>query len=125
MSKESRIKEEISSMTIINKVDNEILLAFGYDQWVESFVEGVITRAPLKCEEVIIEDIEDSKRIFLIIDHKEYIVRTWNYYPVKRDDNDKVCAEVVEYTLLEMVDDEKGGHGLEIFSCVSNIEWKN
>ena len=49
-------------MKIINKVTEE-----SYAQWIEDFVKTVINKANLDCKEVIIDDIEFSKYIFLII----------------------------------------------------------
>lgn len=113
-------------MTIINKIDSDTLQAFGYEQWIEKFVkEVVINQARLECEEVTIEDIEHSKRIFLSIDGKVYNIRTWSFNPVKRDQNNKVCAEMVDYTLFEMINDKNGGHGNEIGNGMIRIDWKN
>ena len=53
-------------MKLINKVTEE-----SYIQWIEKFVRNVLFREKLTCEEVVIEDIEFSKRIFLNIDGKE------------------------------------------------------
>lgn len=112
-------------MTIINKVDNDTLQAFGYGQWIEKFVKEVIHQARLECEEIIIDDIEFSKRIYLSVDSKEYMVRTWNFHSVERDKNNDVCAEVVDYTLYEMVKDKTGGHGNEVSNGMIRINWKN
>ena len=113
-------------MTITNKVDKNTLQAFGYGQWIEKFVkEVVINQARLECEEIIIEDIEFSKRIYLSVGSKEYMIRTWNFHSVERDKNNDVCAEVVDYTLYEMVKDETGGHGNEISNGMTRIDWKN
>ena len=111
-------------MTIINKVDNDTLQAFGYEQWIEQFVENVINKAKLECNEVTITDL-DGKTIYLSIDGKEYNLRTWNFHPVKRDQSNKVCAEMVDYTLYEMVKDKTGGHGNEISNGMVRIDWKN
>lgn len=111
-------------MTIINKVDNDTLQAFGCEQWIEQFVENVINQARLNCNEVTIIDI-DGKTIHLSIDGKEYNLRTWNFHPVKRDQYNKVCAEMVDYTLYEMIKDETGGHGIEVCNGMVRINWKN
>ena len=107
-------------MQIINKVNDR-----GYIQWIEKFVKEAISKTNLECEEVIIEDIEYSKRIFLSVDNKEYMIRTWNFHPVERDHNNKTCAEMVDYTLFEMVKDETGGHGNEISNGMIRVAWKN
>ena len=112
-------------MTIIYQVDNDTLQEFGYEQWVEQFVKEVISKTNLECEEIVIEDIEHCKRIFLSIDSKKYTIRTWNFYPVKRDKNKDVCAEMVDYTLFEMIKDKNGVHGSEISNGTIRITWKN
>ena len=111
-------------MTIINNVDKETLQTFRYEQWIEQFVTNVINKAKLNCNEITIIDL-DGKTIYLSIDGKEYNLRTWNFHPVKRDENNKVCAEMVDYTLYEMVKDETGGHGNEISNGMDRIDWKN
>ena len=112
-------------MTITNKVDKEALQAFGYGQWIEKFVQEVINQTRFECEEIIIDDIELSKRIYLSVGSKQYMIRTWNFHPVERDENNKVCAEMVDYTLYEMVKDKTGGHGNEISNGMIRIDWKN
>ena len=115
----------IKHMKIINNVDNDVLQAFGYEQWVEQFVKDVISQAKLECEEVTIEDVEHSKRIYLSVDSKEYMIRTWNFHPVERDNNNDVCAEMVDYTLFEIIENGNGGHGNEISNGMLRIAWKN
>lgn len=112
-------------MKITNKVDNDILQAFGYKQWVEQFVKNVINQAWLECEEVAIEKIEQGKSIFLSIDGKEYNIRTWNFNPVKRDENNNVCAEMVDYTLFEIIKDANGKHSNGVSNGMIRINWKN
>ena len=108
-------------MNLINKVTEE-----SYVQWIERFVVNVINKAKLNCNEVVIDDIEFSKRIFLTIDAKEYDIRTWNFNSVSEDKNGKTCAEIVDYTLFKMVMDNNGnGHGEEVGEGRLNIEWKN
>lgn len=111
-------------MKIINKVNDE-----SYIQWIEKFVTDVLksARAKVKCEEVVIEDIEPSRNITLSIDGTEYVIRTWNFHSVGTDINGNTCAEDVEYTLYEyeMVEDEDGGHGNEVDFGLIRITWKN
>lgn len=107
-------------MKIINKVDYEF-----YNQWIEKIVTDVLKSAKVKCEEVIIEDIEPSRHIDLTIDGKEYILRTWSFHPVEKDSDGKPCAEMVQYTLYEMVKDDKGSHGVEVDFGLTKIQWKN
>ena len=107
-------------MAIINKVTDK-----AYVQWIENYVDRVLKLAKLSYEEAIIEDIEPNKRIFLMIDCKEYIIRTWNFHPVERDENGNPCAEMVEYTLFEMVKHEKGSGGIAVDNNRIKIAWKN
>ena len=108
-------------MKIINKVRDE-----GYIQWVEEFANQIIQQSKLQCNEVVIEDIEYSKHIYLSIDGNEYDIRTWNFYPDEKDDKGHTCAEKVGYTLFRIVDDGDGsGHGEEICKGSLRIEWKN
>lgn len=108
-------------MKIINNVTNP-----GYVQWISDFVCEVVKDSKLKCKEVVIEDIEESKRIFILIDGIEYDIRTWNFVPCAADENGLTCAEIVSYTLFEMVWDEDGnGHGIEISNRWKRIDWVN
>ena len=117
----SDFKEEDSNMNLINKVTEE-----SYAQWIEKFVIDVLNKCNVECNEVIIEDIEFSKRVFLVVDGEEYDIRTWNFHPVSEDKNGKTCAEIVDYTLFKMVMDNNGnGHGEEVGEGRLNIEWKN
>lgn len=109
-----------TSMKIINKITDKT-----YIQWVESFVKEVIIRADISCNEVVIEDIEHSKRIFLTVDGEEFDIRTWNFRPVKNDKNGETCAEMVEYTLFQAVKDSTGSHGKVVSAGRIKIEWKN
>ena len=107
-------------MNLINKVTEE-----SYTQWIEKFVTDVLNKGNVKCKEVIIEDIEFNKRVFLVVDGEEYDIRTWNFRPTKKDKNGQTCAEMVEYTLFKMVADEHGSHGEEVDEGRLRIEWKN
>lgn len=108
-------------MKIINKVTEE-----GYIQWIENFVSRAIKKAKLKCQEVVIEDIEWSKRVILKIDGEDYDIRTWNFHPIKQDFNGKTCAELVRYTIFKTIWDGDGtGHGEEVSEGHLEIEWKN
>ena len=108
-------------MKITNQVTDP-----NYTQWIEKYASDVLKHAKLKCKEVIIEDIEPSKRIFLLVDGSKYTIRTWNYRPIKFDKNDMVCAECVEATLYKMVFEEDGsGHGEVMDDSMIKIKWKN
>lgn len=107
---------------IINKVNDE-----SYIQWIEKFVTDVLksARRKVKCEEVVIEDIEPSRNISLSLDGKEYVIRTWNFHQIGTDVNGNTCAENVEYTLYEMVEGEDGVHGNEVDFGLIRITWIN
>lgn len=107
-------------MRIINKVTDP-----NYEQWIESFVARVLKRAHIKYNETIIEDIEPSRRVFLLIDNREYTIRTWNYHVIKCDKKNIPCAESVEYTLYAMVEDDSGSHGEIADEGCIKIQWKN
>ena len=109
-------------MKIINKVNDE-----SYVQWIEKFVADVLksARRKVKCEEVVIEDIEPSRNILLSLDGKEYVIRTWNFHQIGTDLHGNTCAEDVEYTLYEMVEDEDGAHGKEVDFGLIRITWIN
>lgn len=106
-------------MKITNKVTNK-----DYTQWIEKFVIDVLKHSHIK-NEVIIDDIEPSRRIFILIDNKEYDIRTWDYRVIKYDNNNIPCAENVEYTLFEIVQDDDGSHGEIVDEGRIRIEWVN
>ena len=60
-------------MKITSNIENS-----NYTQWIRGFVESVINQADLKCDEVVIDEIDD-KRMWLVIDGAEYTIRTWNF----------------------------------------------
>ena len=107
-------------MNLINKVTEE-----SYTQWIEKFVTDVLNKCKVDCKEVIIENIEFSKRVFLVVDGEEYDIRTWNFRPAKKDKKGHTCAEIVEYTLFKMRVDKHGYHGEEVDEGCLRIEWKN
>lgn len=110
-------------MKMINKVTEK-----SYVQWIETFVRHVLYTENLlyTVEEVIIEDIEFDKRIFLNIDGEEYTIRTWNFKPINIDKNENTCEELVDYTLFKMISDADGnGHGEKIGEGKFIIEWNN
>lgn len=119
-------------MKIINKVTK--VTEEGYIQWIENFVGKVIKKAKLQCQEVVIEDIEWSKRVFLKVDGEDYDIRTWSFHPIKQDSAGKTCAESVRYTLFKTIWDGNGGghgeevacgHGEEVACGELIIEWNN
>ena len=74
-------------MKITSNIENS-----NYTQWITGFVESVINQADLKCDEVIIDELDD-KRMWLIIDGAEYAIRTWNFEPVTYDLQGRTCGE--------------------------------
>lgn len=101
-------------MKITSKIENS-----NYTQWITGFVESVINQADLKCNEIVIDEVDDD-RMWLTIDGLEYIIRTWNFEPVTYDSQGRPCAESVDYTLFKYVSDmEEVGRGVEI------IRWDN
>ena len=108
-------------MKIINKVTDE-----NYVQWIEDFVKSVVINdAHISCDEIIIEDIELDRRIFLLVDGREYDIRTWNYHPIDTDENGIVCKEMVVYTLFKMIPCDGGSCGEEVIEGHLKIEWDN
>jgi hypothetical protein len=107
-------------MKIINKVSES-----SYVQWIEGFVRDVLKKAELQCNEVTIEDVEFSERIFLTIDGEEHTIRTWDFIETGTDANGETCAENVFYTLYKMVVDKDGSHGEEISNGSIEIAWEN
>lgn len=104
-------------MNIVNRVTDA-----DYVQWVEAFVKKVLAASCVKCKDVLIYDIEPSRRVFLDVDGIEYIVRTWDFAVVKKDENKIPCGERVSYTLFKDV----GQSGMqEVRSGASIISWVN
>ncbi len=83
---------------VTNNVKDE-----AYTQWIEGFVRSVIHEANIVCSEVVITDIEPNKRIFLLIDGKEYDIRTWSYKPLDEDKEGNLFSETVVYTLYKII----------------------
>ena len=114
-------RKEENNLKIINKVNDP-----NYIQWIEKFITQIIQNAKLSCKEVIIENVEDSKRIYLSVDGEEYSIRTWSFHPIEMNEKDLPCAEMVDYSFFKMVDNGDGsGHGEEICDGSLRIEWKN
>lgn len=107
-------------MKITSNIENS-----NYTQWITGFVKSVINQADLKCDEVVIDDLDD-KRMWLIIDGSGYAIRTWDFVPVRYDSQERPCAERVDYTLFKDVPDGNGvGHGEEVCHGVEIIRWDN
>lgn len=85
-----------------------------YAGWIKDFVKKVIKKAEVECCEVIINDIEVGRRIYLKVDGKEYVIRTWNFVPTLKDEN-KLW---VSYTLYVCGEDIASGRILISFSGV-------
>lgn len=116
--KENTVFSFYKQYKVTNNVKDE-----AYTQWIEGFVRSVIHQANMVCSEVIITDIEESKRIFLLIDGKEYDIRTWSYKPLDEDKNGNVFSETVVYTLYKIIPDKDGSHGEDIIDGQCNIYW--
>lgn len=116
----NRIVSLYEQYKVTNKVTEK-----KYTQWIEGFVRTVIYNAGIGCKELVIDDIEESKRIFLLVDGKEYTIRTWSFIPAEEDEKGHVCAETVSYTLYKTVKDETGSHGEKIFDETCSIDWEN
>jgi hypothetical protein len=110
-------------MTIIDTVKMP-----GYTQWIENFVMCVLDAADIAANEVRITEM-NNKRIYIICDNKEYMIRTVNFFPAGEDENGITCSEDVEYILYvghefcEEVDDLI--HLQPIDDSVLNIRWVN
>ena len=107
-------------MAVLNKVTDP-----DYIQWIEYFVCKVLEHADIRFENVVIDDIEFDKRIFIIVDGDEYDIRTWNFKPIAQDCYGKTCCENVSYTLLKMVEDSTGAHGEDVSEGNLEIQWEN
>lgn len=107
-------------MKITSKIENN-----NYTQWITGFIESIINNVDLKCNEVIIDEVDD-RRMWLVIDGMDYTVRTWSFEPIAYDSEDRTCAEIVNYTLFKDVPDgDGGGHGEEVCHGVEVIRWDN
>lgn len=107
-------------MKITSNIENS-----NYTQWITGFVESVINQADLKCNEIVIDEVDDD-RMWLIIDGAEYAIRTWNFEPVGYDSQGRPCTERVDYTLFKDVPDGNGGsHSEEFCRGVEIIRWDN
>lgn len=101
---------------------------FGYTQWIEGFVSNVLVDANINAAVTYITDL-DNKRIYLMVDGCEYMIRTKNYFPVKKDQNGLTCSEDVEYDLYighEYCDFPEDPVSLNLVSSgILDIEWSN
>ena len=100
---------------MINKLDES-----SYIQWIEPFVANVLKKSNVNYKEVIINDMEGCKRIFLIIDSIEYTIRIWDFIVTKVDSKNKPCIAMINYTLFKQVID--GNYSEEIFEGFEEIE---
>lgn len=114
------MKRESSKGTIIVNVDQP-----SYAQWIEKFVATVLEKSGVSYNEVIIGYIEFSKRIYLTVDGTKYVIRTWDFSVIETDENNVPCAEEVEYTLYQEMEDEDGRYSQGIFEGSEKIEWTN
>ena len=113
------MEKEIKKGIIINKLEDSSDI-----QWIESFVTKVLEKSGVSYSEAIIDTMESSKRIYLIIDGNEYTIRTWDFTVTKTDANNIPCAEMIDYTLYKQVEEE-GGYHKDIVEGSEEIEWIN
>ena len=110
-------------MTIIDTVKMP-----GYTQWIENFVERTLNAADVAANTVRIAEMY-NKRIYLVVDAKDYMIHTKNFVPAKKDQNGMVCSEDVEYALYvghESCEDPDEPISLYKRSFgMLNIEWVN
>ncbi|MFR4971653.1 MAG: hypothetical protein ACLTDC_14485 [Lachnospiraceae bacterium] len=81
-------------MKIINNIEID-----NPNQWIERFVEQVLENAGIDCEQALIEEIEEEKRILLSAGGQRYDIRIQAFLPVAADLNGMVCTENVQYVL--------------------------
>jgi len=100
----------------------------GYTQWVEGFISCILANSNIKATVAIINDM-NNKRIYLMVDGREHMIRTMNFFPVKKDQNGLTCSEDVEYELYighEYCDFPEDPVSLNLVSSgILNIEWIN
>lgn len=72
-----------------------------YSQWINIFTQKVLRRGKIEGDVVEIYDIQEYKRIFIKVDGKEYVIRTWDYSPTFVDERNLICGADVRYTLSE------------------------
>ena len=75
-------------MKIINNIEID-----NPNQWIERFVEQVLENAGIDCEQALIEEIEEEKRILLSAGGQRYDIRIQAFLPVAADLNGVVCTE--------------------------------
>lgn len=112
--------QENDKSKIVNKVEDE-----SYIQWIEEFVKEVLALSDIFYEETTIVNIEPSKRVFLSVDGQKYTIRTWSFRPFSTDDDGRINAETVLYTLYKVMENDEGSFGEEISTGNGLIEWKN
>lgn len=110
-------------MTIIDTVKMP-----GYTQWIENFVKRVLDAASVAANEVRITEMS-KKRIYITCDNKEYMIRTFNFFPAGKDSNGITCSEDVEYVLYighESCNEVSDPiHLQSVANGVLNISWVN
>ena len=84
-------------MKIINNIEID-----NPNQWIERFVEQVLENAGIDCEQALIEEIEEEKRILLSAGGQRYDIRIQAFLPVAADLNGMhgectVCLVSEEY----------------------------
>ena len=110
-------------MTIIDTIKQP-----GFTQWIDGFVVDILEAAKIHANEAVITDLY-NKRIYLMVDGQEYMIRTRNFFPAGRDENGITCSENVEYTLYaghEHCEEISDPISLTVTaSGILNIHWIN
>lgn len=114
------MEKEINKGIVINILDKSC-----YIPWIETLVESVLEKSGVGYQEIIIEGMEGSKRIFLTVDGVEYTIRIWDVSATKIDQNNRPCAARIEYTLFKQVEGDVGNYSIDIFEDYEEIEWDN
>lgn len=96
-------------MKIINNIEID-----NPNQWIERFVEQVLENAGIDCEQALIEEIDEEKRILLSAGGQRYDIRIQAFLPVAADLNGMVCTENVQYVLYRKNTENGREYGEEI-----------
>ena len=103
-----------------------------YTQWISRFVQKVLRKAKIEVDMVEIIDIWEYKRIFLRVDGKEYLIRTWEYVPTYQDEDGLICGADVRFmfseaqrTYVPMAEGGYMGFFEPIVSGIIPIAWNN
>lgn len=100
----------------------------GFTQWIESFVADVMKDANIIATQVVITELY-NKRIYLLADEQEFMIRMYNCIATERDKCGITCAEIAEYMLYighEHCEEEDEPISLKVVASGNkNIRWSN